>query len=328
MHMKPTRRSFLEHFFTLLGGAGLGCERFGRAALGAAAISEKYQLSCQTLPYRAFPLVRALQGISKTGYKYVMLYQTHADKPVFTPALSSAERSDLKKLLADHGLMVHMSFVGLGVDLKTDRGQSDYKRELDLFREFDIKTVVGIGPWGYKKFPDEPKPASEWEQECALFYRGLEQVVPHAEKLGITITLKPHTGITATAKACLRVVERIVSENLKICWDAGNVSYYEGIRPDPDLPALAPHVRAVCIKDHRGGRAHADFPVPGEGNVDHGLMFQLLFGAGFRGPLSVERVDGTMDATKMDAALIDQRIQKAHAFLRPLLEKHAGRLPQ
>jgi sugar phosphate isomerase/epimerase len=323
--MEPTRRAFLKRSFALLGGAGLGWEGFERLALGATGTPTKYQLSCQTLPYRAFPLQRALQGISKAGYKYAMLYQTHAGQPVFTPALSASDRSALKKLLEDHGLAVHMSFIGLGVNVATEKGRSDYKKELDLFREFEIKTVVGIGPWGYKKFPDEPKSGPEWERECALFYEGLEQVVPHAEQLGVTISLKPHTGITATAKACLQVVKRIVSENLKICWDAGNVSFYEGIHPDPDLPELASHVRAVCIKDHRGGRAHADFPVPGQGDVNHDLMFKILFGAGFRGPLSVERVDGTMEATKMDAEMIDQRIKEAYTFLRPLLEKHAGR---
>jgi sugar phosphate isomerase/epimerase len=302
----------------------LGAAILPRSVQSAATSSEKYQLSCQTLPYRRFPLRRALEGISKAGYKYVMLYQTHEEKPAFTPALSAQERSDLRKLLQDCGLTVHMSFVGLGVNLKTESGQSQYKKELDFFREFDIKTLVGIGPWYFVKFPDTPRLADEWEKECSLFYKGLEQVVPHAEKSGITITLKPHTGITATAKACLQVVKRIMSDNLKICWDAGNVSYYEGVRPDPDLPQLAPHVRAVCIKDHRGARANADFPVPGQGDIDHASMFKILFGAGFRGPLSVERVDGAMNAFQMDAALIDQRIKAAHAFLRPLLDQYAG----
>ena len=90
----------------------------------------------------------------------------------------------------------------------------------------------------------------------------------------MTITLKPHTGITATAKACIEVTRRIVSDRLQICWDAGNVSFYEGIHPDPDLPDLAPRVKAVCIKDHLGLRGDANFPVPGQGQVDHERMFR------------------------------------------------------
>ncbi|MBM3334746.1 sugar phosphate isomerase/epimerase, partial [Candidatus Sumerlaeota bacterium] len=248
--MEATRRDFLRRSVALFGASGILCKNLESTASSSPATSARYQLSCQTLPYRSFPLQRALQGIRDAGYRYVMPYSTHAGQPAFSPALSADDRSALKKMLADHGLTAHMSFVGLGMDVKSEKGQTEYKKELDLFREFEIKTVVGIGPWYFKKFPDQPRPADEWERECALFYKALEKLVPHAEQLGIIIALKPHTGITATAKACLQVVKRIVSDNLKICWDAGNVSFYEGINPDPDFPALAPHVRAVCIKDH------------------------------------------------------------------------------
>jgi sugar phosphate isomerase/epimerase len=64
--------------------------------------------------------------------------------------------------------------------------------------------------------------------------------------------------------------------------------------------------------------------VPGQGQVDHEAMFKTLFAAGFRGPLSVERVDGKVNAAEMPAELIDGRIKEAYAFLQPLLEKCAG----
>jgi sugar phosphate isomerase/epimerase len=80
----------------------------------------------------------------------------------------------------------------------------------------------------------------------------------------------------------------------------------------------------VCIKDHRGGRAFGDFPVPGQGEIDFEATFRTLFGVGFRGPLSLERVDGMLDATGMSGDLIDQRIKEAYAFLKPLLDKCVG----
>ncbi len=311
----------------LAGGAGAAVTMAWSAVTpGGGESKEPYQLGCQTLPYRAYPLRRALEGIQKAGYRFVHPFHTHEGKPAFTPDMTAAQRAELKRMFRDHGLTPHMAFIGLaGGDLTTEKGPTVWKKDLDLFREFEIGTCVGVGPWYFKKFPDQPRPADEWAAACEAWYKGLEQVVPYAEQLGITITLKPHTGITATAAACLKIVRRVVSERLKICWDAGNVSYYEGVRPDPDLPALAPHVRAVCIKDHRGPRANPDFPVPGEGNVDHEAMFKILFGAGFRGPLSVERVDGTMNAMQMEAELIDRRIAQAHAFLAPLLKKCSGR---
>ena len=309
--MNLTKRQFLNH------AAGLA----GLAGLPLRAASEPYQLGCQTMPYRSYPLSRALEGIRKAGYRYVMPSSTHERKPLFVPTLTSAERAELKRQFKDAGLEPFMAFAGLGVEIRKPDGMKTYLGELDLAAEFGMKTVVGAGPWYYAKFPSVPKRARDWEKECDEFYAALEQGVRHAESIGVTITLKPHTGITATAAACLKVVKRIVSERFKICWDAGNVSFYEGIHPDPDLPDLAPFVKAVCIKDHQGGRAEADFPVPGSGQIDHALMFRTLFAGGFRGPLAVERVDGK--GGPVTAEILDQRIAQAYNFLAPLLEKTA-----
>jgi sugar phosphate isomerase/epimerase len=101
------------------------------------------------------------------------------------------------------------------------------------------------------------------------------------------------------------------------------VSFYEGICPDPDLPDLAPDVRAVCVKDHRGGRAEANFPVPGQGQVDHDAMFATLFRCAFRSPVALERVDGRDDAAAMPPELIDQRIGAALQFLSGAMDRAA-----
>jgi hypothetical protein len=40
---------------------------------------------------------------------------------------------------------------------------------------------------------------------------------------------KAHTGITARERDCRQVLKRAQSPWRKITWDAGNISYYEGI---------------------------------------------------------------------------------------------------
>jgi L-ribulose-5-phosphate 3-epimerase len=309
--MQQTRRSFL---MTAAGAA---------SAARPLAQARTYRLGCQTLPYRTLPLSRALDGISRAGYKYVMLNADHQKRPAFAPSLSTWERSDLRRRLRDAGLTPFMSFFGLGKGLISDAGLQAALSELDLCAEFEVGTVVGTGPWYYVKFPNLPHSAREWARLTDTYYGYLEKAVRHAEKLGVTITLKPHTGITAHAKACMEVLKRLPSERLKICWDAGNVSFYEGIYPDPDLPDLAADVKAVCIKDHLGGRAVANFPVPGQGQIDHDLMFQILFGAGFDGPIALERVDGTDKAGEMPPDLIDERIAAARRYLVSVLDKYA-----
>jgi len=148
----------------------------------------------------------------------------------------------------------------------------------------------------------------------------LEKAVRRAEAAHVTIALKPHTVITARARDCIEVLKRLRSPNLWIAWDAGNVSYYEGVYPDPDLPDLAPQVRAVCIKDHLGLRGDSNFPVPGQGQIDHELMFRTLYAAGFDGPLAIERVDGRTEK-KLTPEIVDERLATAHQYLAPLLDR-------
>jgi sugar phosphate isomerase/epimerase len=288
--------------------------------------AEPYLLGCQTLPYAAHPLARALEGIRKAGYRYVMLNQVHAGQPAFTPALSPAARTELRARLRDAGLTPFMSFLGRSADIRQPGALKAWQDEMDLNVEFGIRIAVTAGPWYYATFPNVPKRARDWQKECDEFYPALERAVRHAESVGFTITLKPHTGITMHAKACLQLLARIPSERLKISWDAGNVSFYEGIYPDPDLPDLAPHVKAVCIKDHRGPRGEVNFPVPGAGQIDHEQMFRILLGAGFNGPIAVERVNGADRGPDPDAERIDQRLAAARSYVAPLLERLTRKL--
>jgi sugar phosphate isomerase/epimerase len=85
---------------------------------------------------------------------------------------------------------------------------------------------------------------------------------------------------------------------------------------------VAPAVKAVCIKDHLGLRGDENFPIPGQGNVDHEALFRTLFAAGFDGPLAIERLDGK-DGFRSNAPpdVVDRRISAAYQFLAPLLDR-------
>lgn len=286
------------------------------AVRGFAATS--YQLGCMTSLYGRHPMARALEGIRKAGYRYICPGRSHADL-AFTEALSASDRTQLRGLMKDQDLTPNLSLGGFGGEVHKPEGYAKYIRELDLCAEFGIPVMVGGGPWYYQKFPTVPKRNSEWEQEVARFYSAMEKAVKHAESVGVTIALKPHTGITARAKDCMDVAKRISSERFKICWDAGNVSFYEGIYPDPDLADLAPTVRAVCIKDHLGGRAENNFPVPGAGQIDHEAMFRTLFAAGFNGPLSIELLNGRDRSPAPE--VVDERTAAANRYLTGILDR-------
>lgn len=306
-----SRRRVLQGLAVLAGAAG---------ADFSAKAAERYKLGVNAAMYSALPLDEAMAHVHKAGYRYICIGRVHAGEVVYSPELPKAERIRMLRRIRDLGIEPIMSLGGFAAELESDGGLEKYKAQLDLCADYEIPIMVGAGPWYYTKALNVPKRERDWIPEVNRFYNGLEQAVRHAESVGVTITLKPHTGITARARDCMQVVKRIVSPRLKIAWDAGNVSFYEGIYPDPDLPDLAPEVKAVCIKDHLGLRGDENFPVPGQGQVDHEVMFRTLFAAGFNGPMQIERVDGR-DRGKLAPEIIDERLAAANHYLVPLLER-------
>jgi sugar phosphate isomerase/epimerase len=288
----------------------------------AAQTAERYRLGVMAGMYATLPLDEAMARIRKAGYRYISIGRRHGQESVFAPEMPKDDRTRMLRRIRDLGVQPFMSLGGF-VDPQTDKGLKSFLEQLDLCADFEISVMVGAGPWYYTKFPNVPKREKDWVQEVNRFYAGLEKAVRHAESINVTVALKPHTGITARAKDCMEVVKRIPSPRLKIAWDAGNVSYYEGIYPDPDLPDLARDVVAVCIKDHLGLRSENNFPVPGQGQIDHELMFRTLFNAGFSGPMAIERVDGR-EQKKTTPELIDERLTAANRYLVPLLDRITG----
>ena len=76
-------------------------------------------------------------------------------------------------------------------------------------------------------------------------------------------------------------------------------------------PASSLRIRSVLSTTipNRSAKAPAnvDFPVPGQGDVDHAAVFRVLLGAGFAGPCLVERIDGLTGPEAVDAALVAAR---------------------
>lgn len=292
------------------------------ALVRPAAAQERYKLGVMATMFSSLPLDEAMTRIRKIGYRYISMSARHANEPVYSPEMSKADRAKMLRRIRDLGVQPFMSLGGFRGDPITEEGLKRYIEQLDLCADFEIPVMVGAGPWYFKKFPTVPKRERDWQEEVSKFYLGLEKAIRHAEQVKVVIALKPHTGITARAKDCLDVLKRVQSPYLKISWDAGNISYYEGIYPDPDLPDLAPHVRSVCIKDHKGLRGVNNFPVPGQGNIDHEAMFRTLFGAKFDGPMAIERVDGADGGmNKVPPAVVEERLTAAYKYLAPLLDK-------
>lgn len=270
-----------------------------------------------TLPYLAFPFERALQGISAAGYRYVAFGLPHAGRPV-PNEWDPGEADSIRRLLERYGLtpVMLVSTEQLAPGQPIERAVA----RLSLAKALGIGELLSLGTWGYREYPDDPYPEEEMDERNRAFAEKFAAVAREAERLGVTVTLKPHTGNTATAVRLKRTLEQIGSHAVKASYDPGNVRYYEGIDPLSDFPLIAPDTVSVVAKDHRGGRGNVDFPPPGEGDVDFARLIEALKKSDFSGPLVVERVDVPDAGPSPGAERIDEAVSVARSNLLRLLQ--------
>ncbi|MBP1994924.1 sugar phosphate isomerase/epimerase family protein [Paenibacillus eucommiae] len=263
------------------------------------------------------PFERALEGISRAGYRNIAFGLPHVGMEV-PSGNDTTSLIQLQRLFDRYGvepiMLIGTNQLAPGMPLEEAR------HRLETAKTLGVKEVVSLGACGYHKFPDLAKPVEELESEHKRFVDKYREIGFIAESLGITVSLKPHTGNTATARHLLQTLEEIGSSSIKASYDPGNVHYYEGIRSELDFPIIAAQTISLIAKDHRGSRANHNFPIPGEGDVDFPALFRTWHRSGMSGSVVVERVDG--DTTSpFDPEQIDERIAKARINLQRLLKE-------
>jgi sugar phosphate isomerase/epimerase len=273
----------------------------------------RLRLGAMTNPYARWSLDRALEGIARAGLKSVGLRPSHVDGPLVPDNPSAADYRAVRQKIEGYGLTPELMFART----RTDDPAESLRRDVD--------TVAALGIPFLLHIPASPKPSfapetsgrigeMAWFGRVERWFAMLVPAIRRAERRGVTIVLKPHGGIAGTGEDLALIVERLGSPAVRVCYDPGNVVYYEGVRPETDLPSVADLVRAVCIKDHRGGPSVVDFPTPGDGDVDHVAIFRTLRDAGFAGPCLIERIDGLSSPEQVDRELARGRLYLERAI--------------
>ncbi len=253
------------------------------------------QLGIWNLPWSHFTFEEALAGVRATGYQLLSLYPAQQDGPCYTEDMTDEQIDALKQRLDDCGLTCVMLMAVNPVG-KIDEA----KRRIDMAQRMGVPFLCATGTWEWAKFLEERKPAETLQAEHREFVAAWQQVMPHAEQAGVVVTLKPHGGNSATGPILKATIDDVGSPAFQASVDAGNVRFYEGIDPVADVEPILPHARTMCLKDHSGARGNANFPIIGDGGVDHPALFEKLHGAGFTGPMVIERYDGAAGRTGID----------------------------
>ncbi len=278
------------------------------------------KIGCQTLPWTEFTFEEALSGIRAAGYEYVCTGTQHQGVPIFPDDISDEGAEAVGAVIAETGLNFEMIMASTG-NLDSDESIAAYERKLEIAVLLDVPFVVSWGPWEYLNWPDEKYPADQWNEITDVWFAGMDRVAEFAAGSGVTIVLKPHTGTTAFGARAKATVERIGSDSVRICYDAGNVSFYEGLDTAEDIKDCAEYVAAMCIKDHRGARANPVFPPVGEGDIDHSAIMTILAAHDFSGPLMVERFEGSNAKKEMSLELVNERARAARIYLEKIVSQ-------
>jgi sugar phosphate isomerase/epimerase len=266
------------------------------------------QLGCFTYVFSEFPFPVALEAIAGAGYRGVGLGLAPRAAPIPGDDSGAAEGEAVRGQLESAGLKPLFTFAPR---VTAEGGIDRFKRRIEFCHAAGLPFIIATGAGGYKQWPDVRLTDDELAAASAPYYAAYRELAPLAQQAGVTILLKPHTGSTATSKECLETMRAIDHPAVQICYDAGNVHFYEGVAPEDDVVPILPYVKGLCLKDHQGPRANANFPVPGEGAVDHRLLFSRLKDGGFNGPMVLERVDGRTKKVEMPLEMVVERITRA-----------------
>jgi len=268
-------------------------------------------ISCRTVPYAKHSFERALEGIASAGYSYVS-FGNPPHQGIEVPDDDPGSIAQLGDMLAARGLRPLMltGTTQFAIGQPFERAVA----RLDTAVALGVAEVLSNGISRFDPQTRRPVDESELAEDRAAFVDRYRRIAPEAADRGITITLKPHAGITATGKHIAGLIEDIGAPNVRACYDPGNVQFYTGVPALDDLPAVLPYLHSIVAKDHRGQAGDVDFPVPGDGDVGFPDVFAALYEAGFAGPVHVERIDGPDEP-----AAIDERVRRARIAVERML---------
>jgi sugar phosphate isomerase/epimerase len=267
-------------------------------ALRPATTPTKFEIGHLTLPWQAYPLERALEGIARSGCRYMGFGPRHAGKPTIEVEAPAEEMSRLAGQARARGLEPRLMFSGVGIE--APGAVAAHQRRIEQAAAGQIPYLLTFG---------STKPGQR-----DVWIRNLRELAPQAQAAGVILVIKPHGGNTATGKDCAAIVAEVSHPGLKICYDAGNVLDYQDVDPIPDIRTCASEVYCFCIKDHRNTPKDQDCG-PGFGEIDHYRLLGAVAQTGRAMPLLCENIFEPLVERPKEAEGIDALARRAREFL-------------
>jgi sugar phosphate isomerase/epimerase len=304
--MNPIACLNRRNFLATLPAAALAS--LGKARLAAAQATPNgkptnFQIACMTLPYSQFPLQRALEGIARSGFKYVALGTRHLEAPGRqVPVLDlDAKPAEAKKVgvrCRDLGLTPVLMFSTVYVE--APNGLDVHKKKIEQAAAAGIPQLLTFGHTEGGKLD--------------VWVKNLKILGPLARAAGVTVVIKQHGGETGTGEACAKIVREVADPGVWMNYDAGNVMDYLDVDPLPDIRKCVAEIRSFCIKDHRNFPKDEDCG-PGLGEIDHYRLLSPVAFTGLDMPLACENISAPLLRRPSNPEGVDALAKRAREFL-------------
>jgi sugar phosphate isomerase/epimerase len=296
------RRDFLLTLPTATALASLG-----KATLTAQATASgkptNFQIACMTLPYSQFPFQRALEGIARSGFKYVALGTRHMEAPGRqVPVLDMDAKAAAAKKVGDRCRDLGMTPVLMfsTVYVEAPDGLDAHKKKIEHAAAAGIPQLLTFGHTEGGKLD--------------VWVKNLKILGPLARSAGVTVVIKQHGGETGTGEACAKIVREVADSGVWMNYDAGNVMDYLDVDPLPDIRKCAAEIRSFCIKDHRNVPKDEDCG-PGLGEIDHYKLLEPVAFTGLNMPLACENISAPVLPRPSKPEGVDALARRAREFL-------------
>lgn len=255
-------------------------------------------LGCTTRPFGELDFADACARIAAAGYSDVAVF----GRSVVDSATTRQKTLAVRQIAEDAGLAPSMLLGRVQLELGLDAAVDDYCTLIDRAALLGAAWLLDCGTSQEELYND--------------YVTLMQRAAPHAHTAGVTITLKPHGGISRTTADLIDVYRQVDRAGFALCYDPGNIIYYTRgeERPETHVAEVAPLIAAGIIKDCVLNDGEPDVMItPGEGLVDFPTILSALVAGGFDGPLYVECVGGTA----LDE--IDRNVRRTRAFVRDAL---------
>ena len=254
------------------------------------------QLGCFNRPWSQFDYDGALAGMAAAGFELTGTMRQQKEALVDVDSTED-EVAVLRARVQRAGLKPSTVLGGFPMDGTPDESVTALEALIDRIALFGARYLLHCG--------------TSNEADYDRFYETMKACCDYAQEREVTLTLKPHGGISTSGADLLRAVERIDHPNFAIYYDPGNIMHYKGLDPVEELKPVAEHVVAMCIKDSLG-ELEGVMITPGTGTVDFEGVFDVLFEVGFAGPCIVECLGGET------LGEVNEEAGKTHEFLTEL----------